>query len=362
MKKAVLLFSSGPQVAQSGLHLVAGRRNELRVIATDRTADAPELAQLKTIYLVPTNRANQPAYEAKMVEILKTEPVDLSLRYCNHNLVTRAALVARHPDLREGPLCGASNLARRVADKPERSHLAKKVDRMFTESFDPRGSESAGEFAKRVDGSLMSTPRGGLSLKCVMPVKHEAQLPRALARSRSAIEKYVSNPDTRIEANLSLLEEGTPLYWLMYAIKRPIELLFDRDSTTAAAVLATHKRQSLRARFATPNRESNTLTRSRRRCEVLSKNSWRSPPNVQCQRESHAKVRIREFNGASGALALEKLLPGHEDVALGLILASDVEEAQHSSRGASEPAMNVSAQLSSHGAHPSDVAALQSAG
>jgi hypothetical protein len=134
-------------------------------------------------------------------------------------------------------------------------------------------------------------------------------------------------------------------------------LMFDRNSQRARAPFATYNKQAFRARFVTPNTEPDTIALGEKCYDVFSKLGWRGPLNVQCQLDRYGVVKIHEFNGRYGALAAERWMLGYDEVALGLRLFASIELPP--SRWASDPANKVSAQLSSRGAHPGDVAALQ---
>lgn len=153
-----------------------------------------------------------------------------------------------------------------------------------------------------------------------------------------------------------MLEDGAPLYLSMHGIKHSIELMFDARSRPASPVFATYNRPAFRARFVTPNTEENTLELGERCYEVFSTRGWRGPLNVQCQLDRRGQVKIHEFNGRYGALVAERWLLGFDEFALGLKLFAGIDLPP--SRWELEPASKVSAQLSSRGAHPTDLSKL----
>jgi hypothetical protein len=356
MNKTILLLSGGSQVAQFMLQVLAGRRDNLRVIATNSIADDPGLWQFDTVYLVPTTFADQAAYEAKIVEIIEREHVDLAIPCRDDDIVALADLVEHHPQFRERALCGPAKLARIMSDKLESFRFAKSVGLAFAESFEPKGSETPSEFAQRVGYPLVAKPRDGFSSKGVMLVDNDAQLDRALARPNYVIEEFLGDPKAYFDAKESFATDGVPLFYTFHGLKHSIELMFDPNSQPARTPFATYNRQAFRARFVTPNNEPNTLALGQHCYDVFSKLGWRGPLNVQCQLDRNGVVKIHEFNGRYGALNAERWMLGYDEVALGLKLFAGIELA--ASPWAPEPANKVSAQLSSRGAHPSDVEQL----
>ncbi len=360
MKKTILLLSGGSQVAQFMLQVLAGRRADLRVIATNSIADDPGLWQFDRVYLVPTTFADRAGYEAAVANIMEEERVDVAIPCRDDDIVALAELVERHPAYRSRALCGPASLARMMSDKLESYRFSRATGLPFAESFDPDGSESAVDFAKRVGYPLIAKPRDGFSSKGVMFVDSDTQLLRALERSNYVLEEFLGDPKAYFDAKRVMIEEGLPLFYTLHGIKHSIELMFDTASRPASKVFATYNRQAFRARFVTPNTEASTLALGQRCYDILSERGWRGPLNVQCQLDRHGQIKIHEFNGRYGALVAERWLLGYDEFALGLKLFAGIELPP--SRWASEPAMKVSAQLSSRGAHPRDVAVLQSAG
>jgi hypothetical protein len=360
MTRTILLLSGGSQVAQFMLQVLAGRRDGLRILATNSIADDPGLWQFDEVFVVPTTLADRVGYEARVVEIMNRERVDLAIPCRDDDIVALADICDRYPHLRERSLCGPAGLARIMSDKLESYRFAKSVGLAFAESFDPNGTEPPQAFAARVGYPMVAKPRDGFSSKGVMFVDCEAQLLRSLDRANYVIEEYLGDPDVYWEAKRSMLEDGVPLYLSMHGIKHSVELMFDAQSRPASPVFASYNRPAFRARFVTPNTEANTLALGERCYEVFSKQGWRGPLNVQCQLDRNGEVKIHEFNGRYGALVAERWLLGFDELALGLKLFADI--GLPASRWASEPANKVSAQLSSRGAHPSDVAALAGTG
>jgi hypothetical protein len=360
MKHTILLLSGGSQVAQFILQVISGRRDDIRVIATNSIADDPGLWQFDQVYLVPTTLADRPGYDLRIADIMAREHVDLAIPCRDDDIVALAELCDRRPELRDRALCGPSKLARIMSDKLESYRFAKEAGLAFAESYDPTGSESPQSFANRVGYPMVAKPRDGFSSKGVMFVDSEAQLLRALERSNYVIEEFLGDPAAYVEAKRAIIEDGLPLYLSMHGIKHSIELMFDAQSNPAAPVFASYNRPAFRARFVTPNAEANTIALGQRCYEVFSKLGWRGPLNVQCQLDRHGQVKIHEFNGRYGALVAERWLLGFDEFALGLKLFADIELPP--SRWAREPASKVSAQLSSRGAHPLDIDALQEHG
>jgi hypothetical protein len=353
---SVLLLSGGSQVAQFILQVLSGRRENLRLIATNSIADDPGLWQFDSVYLVPPTLADTAGYESRLAEIFEREHVDLAIACRDDDIVGLARFVETFPQYEARALCGPKALALMMSDKLDSYRFAKSVGLPFAESFDPQGHETASEFATRVGLPLIAKPRDGFSSKGVMFVDNDYQIARAISRPNYVIEEYLGDPAAYQEAKRSMLEDGIPLYLSMHGIKHSIELMFDRNSRPASPVFASYNRPAFRARFVTPNYEAATIALGEKCYEVFSARGWRGPLNIQCQLDRNGVVKIHEFNGRYGALAAERWMLGFDEVALGLKLFAGIDLPP--TPWQTDPAVSVSAQLSSRGAHPSDVAQL----
>lgn len=200
MKQTILLLSGGSQVAQFILQVLSGRRDDLRLLATNSSADDPGLWQYDSVYLVPATFADRAGYEARVVEIMNRERVDLAIPCRDDDIVALAEIGDRHPELRERLLCGSAELARIMSDNLDSYRFAKSVGLAFAESFDPNGSESPQAFAARVGYPMVAKPRDGVSSKGVVFVDCEGQLCRALDRANYVIEEYLGDPDAYWDA------------------------------------------------------------------------------------------------------------------------------------------------------------------
>lgn len=356
----ILLLSGGSQVAQFILQALAGRRKNLSVLATNSIADDPGLWQFDSVHLVPQTLKDPVGYETKLAELFEREVIDLAIPCRDDDIVGLARFVEKFPQYASRAICGPSSLAIMMSDKLESYRFANSVGLPFAESFDPNGHESAGDFAARVGYPLIAKPRDGFSSKGVMFVDNQNQLERALSRPNYVLEEYLGDPRAYADMKRSMLDDGIPLYLSMHGIKHSIELMFDGNSRPASDVFATYNRPAFRARFVTPNREAATIALGERCYRVFSAHGWRGPLNVQCQLDRNGVVKIHEFNGRYGALAAERWMLGFDEVALGLKLFAGIELPP--TRWETDPANHVSAQLSSRGAHPRDVAQLAQSG
>jgi len=357
--KRLLFLSGGSQVAQFVLAALRERRGPLQLLATSSISDDPGLWHYDKVFLVPPT-AEQPAeFKERVFKIIAEEKVDLVIPCRDDDIAVLGELAEAHPELWPKAMCGPSSVARAMDDKWNTHVFCKQHDLPFAESLIAGGVETPQQFAERVGFPLIAKPRDGFSSKGIFLLENLAQLERALARPKYAVQEYLGDPETYWSFKRSIELDGMPLFYTLHGLKHEIQLMFTPMSEHVGT-FATFNRQAFRARYVDPNTEVETLALAKRCGEVFSRLGWRGPLNIQCQRDRRGRLTIHEFNGRYSALAAERWMLGYDEVANGIELFSGLKLAPSS--WAARPARHVVAQLASCGSDPAKVDALEKHG
>jgi len=353
----LLLLSGGSQVAQFIASSLAGRRDGIRIVATNSIADDPELWAYDRVYLVPPTTREPDAWKARIAAIIERERPDMIIP-CRDDDVEPLALLSEHDAALYGKaVCGPSAICHAFGDKWLSYLLAREQGLAFAEScLASAAPDELRAFVERVGWPVIAKPRDGFSSKGIFLIDSEAQLMRMRERGNYVLQEYLGSPEQFAQFKANLADVGIPLFHTLHGEKHSLELMFSPDST-AHGVFATYNEQRFRARFIKPNVEAATIALGADCNRVFSKLGWRGPLNVQCQLDRHGVVKIHEFNGRYGALAAERTLLGYDEVSLGIKLFTGLEVPP--SRWDAEPAQWACAQLVSRAPVPSYVAALQ---
>lgn len=354
--KTLLLLSGGSQVAQFIAASLQGRRDGLRIVATNSIADDPELWAYDRAYLVPPTSREPEAWRARIVEIISRERPDMIIPCRDDDVEPLALLSEGDAALYARSVCGPSAIAHAFGDKWLSYLLARQQGLAFAEScLASEAPDVLRAFVERVGYPVIAKPRDGFSSKGIFLIDSDAQLMHMRERGNYVLQEYLGNPERFAQFKADLTTVGIPLFHTLHGEKHSLELMFSPDSTPHG-VFATYNEQRFRARFVRPNIEDATLALGAECNRVFSKLGWRGPLNVQCQLDRHGAVKIHEFNGRYGALAAERTLLGYDEVSLGIRLFAGYDVPP--SRWDREPARWACAQLVSRAPIPSHVEAL----
>jgi len=359
MNKCLLFLSGGSQVAQFVLAALRGRCAPLRMIATSSISDDPGLWEYDRVFLVPPT-ARQPAeFKERVYKIIRDEAVDLVIPGRDDDVAVLGELAEAHPEVWPKALCGPSKIGRAMDDKWNTYLFCRQHDLPCAESLIAGGPESPQQFAERVGFPLVAKPRDGFSSRGIFLLDNVAQLEQALARPNYVVQEYLGDPENFRSFKRSIEADGFPLFYTLHGLKHEIQLMFSPDSRHVGT-FATFNRQAFRARYVEPNREPATIALAGRCGEVFSALGWRGPLNIQCQSDRQGRLKIHEFNGRLSALSAERWMLGYDEVAAEIEMFTGLKLA--STSWSTRPARNVVAQLTSRGADPANVDALQAHG
>jgi carbamoylphosphate synthase large subunit len=352
----LLLLSGGSQVAQFIAASLEGRRDGIRIVATNSIADDPELWAYDRVYLVPPTSKQPDAWRARVEDIIAREQPDMIIPCRDDDVEPLARLSENNPALHARSVCGPVPISRAFGDKWLSYELAREHGLAFAEScLVSEPPEVLRAFIARVGWPVIAKPRDGFSSKGIVLIDSEAQLLAMRERGNYVLQEYLGSPEQFAQFKSDLSRVGIPLFHTLHGEKHSIELMFSPDSTPHG-VFATYNEQRFRARYVKPNTAPATMALGAECNRVFSQLGWRGPLNIQCQLDRHGVVKIHEFNGRYGALAAERALLGYDEVTLGIELFTGFKVPP--SRWQQEPARWACAQMVSRAPIPSFVEAL----
>src|SRR6478672_9913304 len=95
----LLVLSVGTQVGQNVLRTLAGRRDHLELVGTSSVANEPSLFDFDVIYIVPPTAAEPAAFEARLLDVMARERIDLVIPCRDDDVVFLAGLADRRREL-----------------------------------------------------------------------------------------------------------------------------------------------------------------------------------------------------------------------------------------------------------------------
>ncbi|TAN47418.1 MAG: aldehyde dehydrogenase family protein [Methylococcaceae bacterium] len=318
-KPRILLVSGGSLVGQNILHILADRRAEVELAATNSAADAISLRDFDTVYLTPETLRERAAFENRFVEILRQEQPDLVIPCRDDDVVFMADFKARHPALSSGFLCGHPVVAEATYDKWASWEFCLTQGLPFAPSLrTPADATETARFAREHGFPLLVKPRCGFASRSVYLVVDEAQLQRAAEREGQIIQRYLGDADD-VNAYLGKLHaSGVPLFHSLNDIKHSIQIFIAPDGTAAGNFCTVNTRRHGVSMQLDRYLSEDAAALGRRCIEVFARAGWRGPMNIQCRMTPDEGLVIYEFNARLSGASAARHLMGHDEVALAL--------------------------------------------
>lgn len=359
-KITILFLSGGSQVAQGVLSILAGRRENVRLLATSSIADDPGLFGFDAVYLAPKTAKDAVGFERVMDDILAKEGVDLIVPARDDDVEFLGGWRDRNPGRAHLAAVGKGEIARVACDKWLSHEYAVANGLPFARSLrdaDPAAIES---FLDAVGLPVLAKPRDGFSSKGVYLLDSAALVARWLADGNYVIEEYLGPADHVQNFRAELARDGVPLLYMFHGRPRYSAEVIIGPSGTVESAFCSYNEPKWRARYVEACRDEDGLALMHQCAQVMSRQGWRGPFNIQAQRDRNGRLRIHEFNGRFTAPTGDRYFMGHDGFAA-LVKAFTGFELPPNP-WLDHPAVRADSQLRSRAADPRHVARLQRTG
>jgi biotin carboxylase len=321
-RRSILLLSGGGHTGHNVLAALAGRRSELRVVASSDATDEPTLFGFDAVHVTPTLAHNPFAFEERIIEILDRERSALVIPCRDEDVVWLARFGQRHPGLNAQLLCGTPEVAAMAQDKWLSHDFCRQHDLPFAPTFvcGPADQQVGDirEFVRANGLPLVFKPRRGVEGRGIRLITDIAQAIRAAAQPDNVLQKYLGSPAV-IERYLEdVLRDGIPLFHSFEGVKRSLQIMIGPHGDVLSTYCTRHAMTGRNSRTVTPDLDAEPHAIAERCAQALVATGWRGPMNIQCQPDATGRLMIHEFNARfTGATAARRLL-GHDEVGIAL--------------------------------------------
>lgn len=355
-KLRLLVLSVGTQVGQNVLTTLARRRDDLELIATSSVSREPALFDYDTVYLVPQTAAEPVAFEARLLDIIARERVDLVIPCRDDDIVFLAALRDRRPDLSPRLLCGSADAALVIADKWLSAEFCTRHGLPFAPSIAHGAGPERAAFAREQGFPLVAKPRRGYASQDVYLISNDAQFERTLAGEGWIVQKYLGDPRDVAKYLQGLESRGIPLYHTFQGLKQSIQALIAPDGSVAHVICTRNASRMRRSKWVEADHDPRSLAIGTQCAQAFAGAGWRGPLNIQCQQDTQGTPLIHEFNGRFTGATVDRWLLGFDEV--GAAIESFTGVAIGPGHDARPAALEAFESLVARGADPRDVEAL----
>ncbi len=319
MTTILLITSVGSLVGQNVLDSLEGRRQSLRIVATNSAAQASNNFRCDAVHLAPPV-ADAAAWRAFHARVMDEEGVDLVIPGRDDDVLALAQWLEAEPAMAPRLMVGSVAAARPFQDKVWCAEFAQAQGLAFAPtvvSGSPEAAQQALALWQR-HGVLIAKPRAGNGSRGVRLLVSAEQVSAQALKQGLAIQPYLDpHPDwQRLAAEL---EGGIPL-WFEIPERRLhcAQLLIDPQGTVREVFCFSARHSCGKPQELAPLNEPDLLELALAYGRAFAAAGWRGPCNIQGKRDPELGLQVIETNGRfSGGTSARRLL-GFDEVALGL--------------------------------------------
>ncbi|MBT8270253.1 MAG: hypothetical protein HKO67_05430 [Flavobacteriaceae bacterium] len=321
MTSKILITSVGSMVAQNILETLKYRRQNLFIIGTDASADAP-LYDCDKVFLVPDSELPPSDFSEKILQIIKSENPDVIIPGRDIDVIILGMLKSQNPELAHKFVVGNYEIAKIVEDKWASYLFSMETGLPFADSilYDSKyDREAVGLFIKKHGFPLILKPRKGFASRSVSLIVNEGQLANQDDVQGMILQEYLGSPEVIIDFTNDLIRKGTPLFYTLEDVKYSLQLFIDRSGGLKDSLVTLHKMKngvSGRVDIHSNHGMDDIITLFH---DVFAKKGWYGPLNVQFQKSNKTnELKAYEINARyTGATAARYIL-GYDEVGFAL--------------------------------------------
>jgi len=322
---SILLLSGGGHTGANVMSTLAQRRAALRLIATSDLADEPALFAFDAVYLAPRLADDSQGFEARVLEVLEAEAIDLVIACRDEDVVWLAGLGERRPELASRLLCGSARAAAIAHDKWLSHEFCREHGLPFAPSFATGSAQGLEEFLAAAELPLVFKPRRGANAAGIRLLTKLDQARTAGREPDGMLQEFLGDRRVVEDYVTKSARDGLPLVHSFMGDKHSIQALIGPQGETASIACTRNNMTGRITRSITIDSHPEARPIGAACADAFARAGWRGPLNIQCQAAADGALRIHEFNARfTGATAARHLL-GIDEVGLALRLFADRE-------------------------------------
>ena len=321
MKTKILIISVGSMVSQNILETLKHKRDQLYVVGTNASADAP-LYDCDKIYLTPLSELPPSDYADALSKVITDEKPDVVIPGRDIDVIILAMLKERFPDIADRFVAGAADLAQLMEDKWLSYEFATKEGLPFAETmiYDwTNNKEGVISFAEKHGFPLIAKPRKGFASKAVSFIVNQDQLSKIPSDGTMIIQEYLGDGSKIIDFHKQINQDSLPLFYSLEEVKYSMQMYVGKSGDLKGSIVTKHamKNGVSAAVHIFENHGLDELIDTY--YKGFARNGWYGPINVQLQKSSKTgELRAYEFNGRFTGATAGRYILGYDEVGFAL--------------------------------------------
>jgi len=315
----ILLLSGGSLVGQNILAALYGRRQNVKLIATNSKSDEPSLFLYDKVYLCPTLTTHPSEFEDVFLGILNNESPDLIVPCRDEDVYFLAKFGEKFPEYKYKLLCGNKMVADALVDKEKSANLCDKMRIPFAKTILADSQRNAlNTFMDGFSFPIVAKPVRGFASQGVYLILNSDQMEYFIGKKDYIFQHYVGNSSQISEYMESVRLLGLPLYHSFEQTKVSIQGNISPDGSILGTFITLHQMMNGKSDKVSISNQTDWLSQSDEWTSVFSENGWRGPINIQCQIDENNQLCAYELNGRFTGATHARLLLGFDELKLTL--------------------------------------------
>lgn len=304
--RKILITSAGSQVGEGILAALDERRQHLRVVGINSDARSPCLYACDRVHLVPQTR-EAGRFHARFGEIVAQEQPDLIIPGRDDDIVLLAELAAADPLLAPRVLAGSASLSRVLRSKLAIARFAQSHGLPFVDTLptaDLRIDSHMQAFVATQGWPLLIKPEDGQGSQEIWLIEDLARLEPWCGRPGYVVQPYLDCTPSLL-AWLRDFRQGVPLHSTAPdVVQDVVQVVIGPQGELLGAFGMRSEMRAGRSCHIVPNEDEALRTLGLHFGEVLAREGWRGPLNIQTKRVGNRYVPFEvngRFNGTTSA-------------------------------------------------------------
>jgi carbamoylphosphate synthase large subunit len=317
--KTILLLSGGNLVGQNILGSLDGRRNDIRLIATNSKPDEAILFSFDKVYLSPPLTTQPDEFEALLRQILVTELPDLVIPCRDEDVNFLARLSEHNPEWKNILLCGTQTLAEAMVDKEKSARLCFDLGIPFAKTILASDTILALEaFFNQFPFPIIAKPVRGFASQGVYLLLDRRQADYFIGRNDYIFQRYIGDKQDIINHTKTIKEKGLPLFYSFEQEKISVQGNISPAGLVIGTLVTIHSMSGGKSNKVTRSTNLAWDTKAKEWVQSLANAGWRGPVNIQCQVDTDGTLVAYELNGRFTGATHARLFFGFDEVMMTL--------------------------------------------
>ena len=314
----LLITSVGSLVGQNILDSIESRRNLIYVVGTNSVIKNPRNFRCDTIYHV--NKTDSCDFEKDFMSVIEEEHPDLILPGRDQDSVFLSDIKSKYPEIFGNNIpFGSSFIPRIMLDKQKSFLFCKKNQLPFADTFLYKNNNDIKElnvFIEKNGFPLVVKPREGFGSQGVYFVINMENVNELINDDDVLFQEYLGDPKDIFKYK-NAFKKGIPLFFQVPEEKHyAAQTIIHPDGSFSEVFFTINTMVFGRNEFIEQRIVKDVEKITRQFVNVLYKNGWYGPLNIQMKRDREGNFKVIELSSRHTGSTSGRALLGYDEIGI----------------------------------------------